>query len=381
MSLLALLAGHTGSGSVPVAPQAPGPSPEASAAAARAADRIRALQREADALAGQEKGVLTELRGLEIDRDLKLEQARRLDAEAAEAARRVDDTTTRIRSAEAAIEAARPALEARLVDLYKLGRPSYARLILDLDDLRDVARASRLVAAVAQSDQRRVAEYTRDISRLGTERAALERQSAELARLQVDARAASEQATRAAETRAEFVRRIDARRDLNAQLVSELEAARDRLTKAFSAFASPAAADPALLPIRPFRGALAWPAKGRLVSRFGQYRNPRFGTTTRQNGVEIAAAEDAPVRSVHEGRVVFADVFTGFGQLVIVDHGSLAYSLYGYLGSMSVIKGARVAGDQPIGTVGRSPAGQAALYFELRIDGRPVNPLEWLEAK
>jgi septal ring factor EnvC (AmiA/AmiB activator) len=219
------------------------------------------------------------------------------------------------------------------------------------------------------------------INRLDAESAALGRQSAELKVQQAAARDASDQAHRAALARAELVRQMDARRDLNAKMVAELAAVHDRLTKTFAALPATSAEDPTLLPLRPFRGAIAWPAPGRVTSRFGQRRSPRFGTTTRQNGVEIATPDGVPVTAVHEGRVAFAGVFTGFGQLVIVDHGNLAYSLYGYLSSVGVIKGERVRAGRPIGTAGRAPGGNSALYFELRIDGKPVDPVQWLEAK
>jgi septal ring factor EnvC (AmiA/AmiB activator) len=63
---------------------------------------------------------------------------------------------------------------------------------------------------------------------------------------------------------------------------------------------------------------------------------------------------------------------------VIVDHGANNYSLYGYLGSVSAQRGTEVAAGAELGRVGRSPAGPPALYFEMRIDGRSVDPLQWL---
>jgi septal ring factor EnvC (AmiA/AmiB activator) len=295
--------------------------------------------------------------------------------------REMAETTTRVQALQAAIDRARPALEARMVEAYKLGRPGYLRLLLGVDEVKDVARASRLVAAMAQRDQRQVADYTAALARLDIARASLGRQAGELKLLQAQAREASAQADRAAAARASLVRQIDERRDFNARMTAELEGARDRLTKSFASLTVTSAGDPTMLPLAPFRGALDWPAAGRVISRFGQQRDRRFGTTTEKNGVELATAEAAPVTAIHEGRVAFAGPFTGFGQLVIVDHGRLAYSLYGYLSTLAVIKGARVRGGQALGVAGRAPAGNSALYFELRIDGKPVDPLQWLKAK
>jgi lipoprotein NlpD len=63
----------------------------------------------------------------------------------------------------------------------------------------------------------------------------------------------------------------------------------------------------------------------------------------------------------------------------VVDHGAVAFSLYGYLSALSVSQGARVEAGQTLGTVGRAPNGTPALYFELRIDAKPVDPVQWLK--
>ena len=85
------------------------------------------------------------------------------------------------------------------------------------------------------------------------------------------------------------------------------------------------------------------------------------------------------MRAVHEGTVAFADQFTGYGNLVILDHGEGAYSLYGNLSSLSVARGDRVEAQGPVGASGRNPSGNPSLYFELRVDGKPVDPLQWLK--
>ena len=357
------------------------PSAASTEAAARANQRIAALQKEADALAAQERTLLVDLRRLEVERDLRIEHARRADVQVADLGRQIAATSVELQEAQAAVDAARPALEARLVETYKLGRPGYARMILSVERLKDAARASRMASAMAQVDHRRVAEFQAALTGLDAHTASLGRQSAELKAAQTAAREASAQAQRATLARALLIRDIDERRDLNAKMVSELEAIRDRLTKTVASLPTTSAEDPTILPLRPFRGVLDWPVAGRVVSRYGERRNPRFGTTTVQNGIEVETGDQSLPAAIHEGRVAYAGLFTGFGQLVIVDHGGLAYSLYGYLSSISVTKGQRVTRGQPIGSVGRSPAGNSSLYFELRIDGKPVDPLQWLKVK
>src|SRR6185436_3852709 len=111
-----------------------------------------------------------------------------------------------------------------------------------------------------------------------------------------------------------------------------------------------------------------------------RFASPAAGTPP-SNGIEIAAPEGARVSAVHEGVVAFADSFSGFGNLVIVDHGAQAFSLYGNLLDIGVKKGAIVEAGQALGTVGASLTGPDGLYFELRVDGQPVDPFQWLKKR
>ena len=98
-----------------------------------------------------------------------------------------------------------------------------------------------------------------------------------------------------------------------------------------------------------------------------------------QNGIDIAAPPGTPVTAVHDGTVAFAGPFEGFGHLVILDHGNKSFSLYGYLDAVGVSRGAQVERGRSLGTVGTSPTGTNLLYFELRVDGHAVDPLQWLK--
>jgi len=171
-----------------------------------------------------------------------------------------------------------------------------------------------------------------------------------------------------------LISEIDERRDLNAQLSSELMAAQQKLQSEVTDLSS--ASTPSL-PIGPFRGDLDWPLAGPLRQRFGFSESGR-GVN---NGIDIAAEEGLPVKAIHAGTVAYADAFTGFGRLVIVDHGSQNFSLYGNLKDIAVQRGAHVQNGATLGSVGSTPTGATGLYFELRIDGHAVDPLQWLKKR
>jgi septal ring factor EnvC (AmiA/AmiB activator) len=343
----------------------------------RVNDRLQALRQEADDLARREKTLLVELRQLELERNIRAEIQK--DAEAAMKAATDDlaDTTAQLDALQHRQAEELPGLRDRLVQLYKLGSGGYVRLLLSVDDVRDLGRAYRTVAALAAMDRERVRAHTSTVQSLREVRAELEARRTRAADLEAKARQAAADAARAVAASTALVDQIDARRDLNAKYVGELQAAQQKLSAAVSALPGTGTA----VSIRPFEGALDWPVAGPVIGRFGRDRGSRFGTAITRSGIEIQASGGMPVAAVHDGTVAFAAPFTGFGNLVILDHGSHAYTLYGYLSSIAVTKGTRVTHGARLGSVGAGPKGQPSLYFEVRVDGRAVDPLQWLKPR
>ena len=352
----------------------------AEAEARRVTDRIRVLETEADRLAGQARTLLGDLRKLEVERELQQERVREAQAAIAGGRVAIEASSERLAALEQQRVSQLPDLQTQLVDIYKRGRAGYAKLLFGSTGVREFGRATRAVAALMNINQQRVAEHQRTLDALRQERAMLEEELQALQAREAEALEAQTAANRALASRAALVAQIDARRDLNAQLAGELQVAHDRLQQQLASLGSGRAVEPVAIPIAPFRGALDWPVAGRISGRFGQ-RSGRFGDPSIRNGIEIAALEGSPVRALHSGTVSYADPFTGFGNLVIVDHGANTYSLYGYLASMTVARGSAVDSGTEVGRVGSAPAGPAAVYLEIRVDGRSVDPVQWLKPR
>ena len=123
------------------------------------------------------------------------------------------------------------------------------------------------------------------------------------------------------------------------------------------------------------KGKLRLPARGELMNRFGSKRED---TGITWKGLFIKAAEGADVKTVASGRVVFADWMRGFGNLIIVDHGSGYMSLYG--NNQAVLKnvGDEVTAGDAIAAVGNSGGNDSnGVYYELRRNSQPFDPLSW----
>ena len=352
------------------APQAP---------ARRIEDRMAALQREAERLAAESKTLVGDLRRLELERELQVERQRVAEAAAADAEAARAAAAARVAALEQQRAAQLPDLKVRFVDLYKRGRGGYARLLAGANNVKELARATRALSALTRINQIRIEEHRRTLAAMRAEQANLTSRLNELQAQRTAAARARAAADRAVSARSALIADIDTRRDLTAQFAGELQVARERLQR-LTASGPGSAEETVAVPLRPFRGALDWPASGRVIGRFGDSSN-RLGGTAVRNGIDIETPEGTVVRAVHGGTVAYAEPFTGFGNLVIIDHGGNNYSLYGYLAAPSVARGDRVEAGAELGRTGLAPAGPAALYFEMRIDGRSTDPVQWLKPR
>jgi septal ring factor EnvC (AmiA/AmiB activator) len=287
--------------------------------------------------------------------------------------------------------------------------------------LRAAQRAGTAAPLKALLAQDRVAEAERNLAYQGyLQRGQVERLrvlSAELQRLDavqreiVERRTSLDQATqaqaaqlaalqRAREQRAGVLAGIDrqykdrasrekalgrdakALQDLLAKLrAAAARAAREAARNKTTAKAEPgrrvgAAKRPQVANALPLRvGGLGWPVAGGLLATFGG----RLPDGRRSDGVLIAAAAGTAVKAVADGSVVFADWMTGYGNILIIDHGNGYMSLYAHADGLLKDPGTPVKRGDPVATVGTSGGQEtAALYFELRRNGSPVNPSAWL---
>ncbi|KAB7765759.1 peptidase M23 [Xanthomonas sp. LMG 12462] len=125
-------------------------------------------------------------------------------------------------------------------------------------------------------------------------------------------------------------------------------------------------------------GGLGWPLSGDLIARYGG-RLPDGRTSS---GVLIAAPAGSTVTAVADGTVVFSDWMTGYGMILIVDHGNGYMSLYAHNDTLLRDAGAKVKRGDAVAKVGNSGGqGRPALYFELRRNGQPVDPASWLQRR
>ncbi|MCX8070265.1 MAG: peptidoglycan DD-metalloendopeptidase family protein [Thermodesulfovibrionales bacterium] len=131
-----------------------------------------------------------------------------------------------------------------------------------------------------------------------------------------------------------------------------------------------------------FKGKLPWPVEGTVITQYGSQVDPIFNLPMFRSGINIKTPAGASIKSVHEGKVVYAEEFKGYGKLVIISHGGGYHSLYGNLSRITVKNGADVKENQVVGEAGESKnIGSTGLYFEIRYKGKPLDPQQWLRKR
>jgi septal ring factor EnvC (AmiA/AmiB activator) len=266
-----------------------------------------------------------------------------------------------------------------------LGEPAGTARDRALDDLARVARAE--VDGLTRSGE--------TAERLAARREAVARGRRELVALRKDLEAERAAMNEEAGRRRTLLGRVRDDRATHERMASELDEASRRLETLVSELTrrlatrrvttrppEPAGPRPPAVGLGTLRGQLPWPAEGRVVMGFGRQVHPRFGTETFRRGVDIEADEGAPIRAVYAGTVLYRGQLKGYGNLIILDHGAGYYTLYAHASEILVEEGDRVRAGQAIGRVGETGSLEGPrLYFEVRYQGRPEDPEQWLRRR
>jgi len=287
-----------------------------------------------------------------------------------------------------------------LYQQYLAGQPEPLRLLLNRQDPNDLARQMHYLSYVSKARAQLIESLRRDMASLEALSNETEAKLRELAQLQSEQsrqRAQLEQDKRARQAvLAQVSTQIEKqRREINNYKRNEERLTRlvEKLAKALQARrharakrrseplrneALPEASAEAAA-FRELKGKLKLPVKGELANRFG---SPREDSGLSWKGLFILARPGAEVRAVAPGRVVFADWLRGFGNLLILDHGGGYMSLYGNNESLYRQVGDAVSTADSVAAVGNSGGNaQSGLYFELRFQGKPVDPLGWVSLR
>jgi septal ring factor EnvC (AmiA/AmiB activator) len=263
------------------------------------------------------------------------------------------------------------------------------------------AREAELAARKAAHEAEVAAQKAAREAEAAAQRVERERRDREAAELQArrDREAAESRAAREAELKAqresqakaqaearekELAAQAQARTAREAELkaqeqAKEKELAAQKATRDAEQASREAAAARPVRADKPFSGAhgkLPYPARGRVVARFGSTNE--VGTVLK--GISIETRKGAQVVAPYDGQVVFSGPFRGYGLLLIIEHGEGYHTLLAGMAQIDSGVGQRLLGGEPVGVMGQDDT-KPNLYVELRQNGQPINPLPWLTAQ
>jgi len=376
--------------------------------------RLQTLQQEFRSTQAHRKEAVDELRQSEQAISDAVSQLRQLDTERQRTQQDVQTLTEQADAVAARIRQQQSHLAQVLKGAYQRGQGGVLKRILDGADPNQTARELRYLAHLSRAQHDMIDALRADQAQLIALRQAAAQKTDQLSQLQAAREAEQKKLLADKRAREQVLQKLSVqiqqqRREITTlqrdernltQLVQRLnrlmaqQAAREAAARA-ARQAKRQAGKPgkagkpvgvntetpvAFRSDRPFsglKGSLRLPVPGELMNRFGA---PREGGGVNWKGLFIRAAEGTAVKAIAAGQVVFSEWLRGFGNLIIVDHGEGYMSLYSNNESLYKQVGDRVQPGDAIATVGNS-GGQSdtGLYFEMRHQSRPVNPLLWVK--
>ena len=341
--------------------------------------RIEKLQSEVESTRGERDEVRARLRDLERrisvlvrnlhDTDVRmLVETRRLNALEQERQRRRAELVDRRQELERAVRAA-----------YALGNQAYLKLLLSQEDPASVSRVLTYYRYLAAARATRIEAITGALARLDDVEAQISERQRGLAGLRAEQLRQKTTLESAHHERRTVLASLNERLTSRSQEIDRLKRDEQRLTRLVRELRTALAETPAPPPVTGGRnlpkGRWLLPVRGRLVARFD---SPKAMGSLHWRGIFIAAPEGTEVRAVARGRIAYADWLRGFGLLLVIDHGGGLMTLYGHNQSLYKGVGDQVEAGEVIAVTGNTGGPpQPGLYFEVREQGEPRNPLDW----
>lgn len=347
---------------------------------------IKELRTSLDKARGMQSELRAQLRTTEVTIGNVSLALKKLDKELRQKNTELRGLRARRDEARAALELQRQALAQQILASYAMGRQGHLKIILSQQEPSSIGRMLTYYDYFNRARAARIGEIDQRLAEIDVLQHAIAQQAETLEQLHGEQTGQLQALQESRGTRRQILVKLGGeiktkQQKLEALLqdernLSELVIKLRRALADIPADSPPGPGDAA--PFASHKGKLSWPARGKITARYGSNRT--VGSLT-WRGVMIGAEEGGEVKAIYRGRVAFADWLRGFGLLIIVDHGDGYMSLYGHNQNLAKGVGDWVERGEVIATVGNS-GGQdsSGLYFEIRHNGVPDNPLQWCRA-
>jgi len=327
----------------------------------------------------QRDSVRTQLRKLEVKIAISAKKLKKTKRKHKKSLKKLKLSRIELKKLKRDLSKQRQILAEQLRSAYAMGQQPQLKMILNQQDPTEMGRAMVYYTYLNRARGKEIETFLTSIEKQKDLEASIEKTTQNLSILVKTKKNEKKQLAQHRSKRKQILARLNKDIDSQQLTLDDLQSSRGRIEDLLMSLGELLADIPAeALNQKPFgqlRGKLPWPVKGRLRAKYG---TSRAQGDLKWNGVIINADYDTQVRAVTHGRVAFADWLQGYGFITIIDHNDGYMSLYGYTQELYKQVGDWVEASEVIATVGDS-GGQttSGLYFEIRKQGKPINPIKW----
>jgi murein hydrolase activator len=295
--------------------------------------------------------------------------------------KKISSLIPRLKKAEQKIKSHKYILGLRLRSIYK-ERPMFPlRVAFSSNNVTDLMQRLKYFDLIAQQDSELLQEYLTQLKQIKQDKASLYVVRAKLVNLKKNTVSKKKEIEKSKKEKSVYLKKIKRKKNLSLKVRKELLDASKNLNKLIDKLLAKLVSGEGL-DISDKKGRLNLPLKGRILNEFGRKRVKEYDSYIVYNGINVRAKRGTYVKAVFDGKVLYTGELEGYGNLVIVGHGKEYHSLYGHLDSIRVTVNKVVKTGEVIALSGDSGSlEEDTLYFELRKNGIPIEPVRWFAKK
>lgn len=278
-------------------------------------------------------------------------------------------------------------LESRLREIYKRRLTGYLEIMFNSESFSDFLTRFRYIKNILSLDAKVINDIRQQMKRIENNKMNLENREEILSLLKKEVEKEKENIVFSIKAKKSIMNKIESQKEVYLKSLKELEQSSQEIKNIIERIYKQQEEDsgkasqkevPAIT-LKPKKGILALPVQGKLISEYGRHKNTDFNTYTFNSGIDISAPLGQVVHTAGSGEVIYTGSIKGYGQIIIIDHGGRVTTLYAHLSKILIDIGDKVKKGQLIGQVGDSGGvSSTRLHFEVRVEGKPTDPMNWL---
>ncbi len=278
-------------------------------------------------------------------------------------------------------------LENRLREVYKRGLTSYIEILFNSESFSDFLTRFRYIKNILSLDAEVINDIRQQMKKIENDKINLENREEILSLLKKEVEKEKENIEFSIKAKKSIINKINSQKEAYLKSLKELEQSSQEIKHIIERIYKQQKEDSRktsqkevpTVTLKPKKGILALPVQGKLISGYGRQKNIEFNTYTFNSGIDISAPLGQVVHAAGSGEIIYTGNIKGYGQIIIIDHGGRITTLYAHLSKILIDIGDKVKKGQSIGQVGDSGGvSSTRLHFEVRVEGKPTDPMNWL---